>query len=192
MRRATRRVVVGLVGLYLLIVALLGALWAAGYGPWHDRSYHGSIPSTSLTFPATELAGRSDLVPRFPSRRQKSPRPIVIVVTCLDCRSGDVIGGFLGRMTVAGIDDRIDLRVIAIGGNARAWQREWKVPARWIIHRAPAGSGSQLAASLLRVGESGQLQLYDARGHWKSTWHLGQLDITGVRHDLDVLARERS
>ncbi len=172
----------------VLCLGLVAGIVRSGNAPWHQRAYEGSIPARSLRLPGDRLAASDHISPRFPSPDELHGSPMALVVTCLSCRSGDVLGGFLGRMGVNDVPSGIDLRVVAIDGDPAVWRRTWGVPNRWKVHVAKGRDGVQLVRQALRTGESGQLQIYDSNLRWRASWHLGQLNIDGVRHDLSLAA----
>jgi hypothetical protein len=184
-----RRVIVVLVAVDVIAVTVAVALWLQGAGPGNGARYRGSAPAAGLELPVKPLVSSPIFTP--PIRAASlTGRPVVLVATCLQCRSGDVLGGFLGRLGTAGIPSDLHLQVVGVDGDAKSWRREWSVPARWNISVASdVMAGTRFLRTQLRTGDSGQVQLFDARGSWRATWHLGQLSPDDLRHDIQVLAR---
>ena len=117
--------------------------------------------------------------------------PAVLLATCLDCRSGDLVGGFLGLLGSDAAPGGAPVHVIAWGGDVAAWRSEWRVPSSYVVHAAVSEAGAARVRRALGVEERedadlqyGFARVYDASGRWRSTFHVGQLDRAQLRHDL--------
>lgn len=180
----------------LLLSALAGVLtwviglWLIFQGPladrlWPEKTLQGSRPPAGQLMP--DLSKVDGLDPPMPAPKQLRGRAVLIVATCLDCRSGDVMGGFLSRLDTDEVADRVALHVIGWEGDRRSWNREYPLDKRLRLHTASNAAEASAVARKLRVGESGIAYLYDRRGHWATTYHLGQLDADDIAHDLNLL-----
>lgn len=190
-----RRFLVGHGLVKVLVIAEIVALIAA-YLLWTELrpdarenaanpGLRGSLPPAgAVVAPLDQVAGIQPTVPP-----PATLGPAAIVATCLDCRSGDVIGGFLGRLPLEDVPEGARIVVVGWGGDARAWRAEWSVPRQIGIHVARSAPAAAALRRRLGVGESGMILLLDERGTWRSTFHLGQIDRDDMLHDLRRLAR---
>jgi len=146
----------------------------------------GSRPPAGRTWPRVD---RVELDPPLPRRAQLADAPAVLVATCLDCRSGDIIGGFLGLLGADHLPGHAAVHVLAWGGSAKRWRAEWSLPETYEVHVAASEQESLELRRALAVNENGFARVYDPRGRWRSTFHTGQLDREQLRDDLSTLAR---
>ncbi len=156
----------------------------------------GSRPPAGQSWP--DLANVAGIDPAFPTGDDVTGQPTMLVATCATCRSGDVIGGFLGRLG----DDALppDARVVVLtwGGDQTAWATRWKLDAlsRLELHEVAGAESVARVRRTLGIApvdgaeESGIAFLYDPRGRWRSTFFVGQLDREDVAHDLERLRRD--
>ena len=108
-----RRIVALLVALDLVVVGAAVAVWQLRDG----AERRGSKPPSGVTMP--ELT-RS--VENFPTRAELRGEALALAVTCVDCRSGDIFGGFLARLASEELPEGAALRVIGLGANTPAWR----------------------------------------------------------------------
>lgn len=199
MRRAPWRVLRALVVLDVLLLLVAVTAWlllqrGAGEENVLNDGLRGSRPPAGQQVP--DLSRIPGIEPRVPSPQELRGASVGLVATCLDCRSGDVIGGFLGRLRQGDLPRSARLLVVAWEGDADRWARRWRVDRELVeLHVARAAPATEAVRRRLGVGagprggeESGMLFLHDARGRWRSSWFLGQLDRDGVLHDLAALA----
>lgn len=181
--RARRAVIVLVaVDLVLLCLAAAAALWL-----WrHDGEMRGSIPPAGQRVPA--LGALAGITPRAPSSSALTGDPVAIVATCIECPEGEVLGGFLQRL---GRDLPDDARLLVLGwdGDIASWARASGIPVDWQVHAVEPRARAAVHRAL-HASDTSLLLLYDRDGHWRTTYHLGMLDVDDVRHDLEVLARE--
>lgn len=168
----------------LVIVGLALALW------WNHRDHErrGSTPPDGQRL--ADLPALDGLVPPGPAPQELRGDGALLVATCLDCRSGQIVGGFLARVA----DDLPrGARVLVIGwdGTEQAWRSSTSVPPQIPVHVAPDERTARALRRELRVGESGFAMVYDSEGRWVSTFHLGQLDRDDVVADLAAAHEQR-
>lgn len=182
-----RRLVKLLVVLDLIAVAaVLGVLALRGDEIGTGDGLRGSVPPADQHWP--DLARINGIMAPVPTRREVAGRPAMLVVTCLRCRSGDILGGFLARIA-PGVSDDASIVVAGWGGDAAEWRRRWRLPRSVGIHVAAPGAAPAELRRVTGVGDSGSVFLHDPQGRWRTTHHLGQLDAEDVDRDLAVLAR---
>lgn len=167
-----------------VVVARTGML--VGRVPF-DRDLRASVPPAGVR--VADLSSIDGVAPPFPQRADLRGQAGAVVATCIDCRSGDVLGQFLARLEIDAVPDGADVRVVAWDGDAAAWARRWRLPRRVIVHAVSDGQARQQVQSRLHAGESGVVLLRDRGGRWAGTYHLGQVDADDLVHDLRVLAR---
>ncbi|MCW2928538.1 MAG: hypothetical protein JWM86_2506 [Thermoleophilia bacterium] len=203
-RMPVRRLVRWLVIVDVVVVAAALVTWLAlrdGAGDERANSVNdglrGSRPPAGRTL--LRLDEIPDLRPDAPSRGDLAGNAVMLVGTCLDCRSGDVIGGLLGRMRANDLPDDARIVLVGWGGDASAWRRTWHVGGEDAVPVTVLATDSQEGAAVARrlfgVGpirdaeESGITYLYDTRGRQRSTFFLGQLHREDLAHDLAILDR---
>lgn len=194
-----RRLIKRLVIADLALTAAALAVWFVlqGDDPKENAvnaGLRGSKPPAGQVFP--DLAGIAGVEPSVPTGTELEGEAVQLVATCLDCRSGDIIGGYLGRLERDDVPDGARVLLVGWDGDLQAWQRRWRVDTNLVelhVARTPAATGELREA--VGIGpvdgaeESGIAFLYDTTGRWRSTFFLGQLDRDDVRHDLTALAR---
>lgn len=195
-RARTRRLVTRLLVLDALLVLGAVAIWLSlGRGDEKanvvNDGLRGSKPPAGQLMP--DLSGIAAIDPDVPSPRAMQGTAVALVVTCIGCRSGDIIGGYLGRLEDDDVPDGAELRVVAWDGDAAAWRAKWKIDQRIRIHAVPQARVDQVRATfgigpVAGAEESGIVYLYDPRRRWRSTFFIGQLDREDIRHDLEALA----
>lgn len=196
-----RRIVKLLVLVDLVVLIIAVAVWLAIRGDDERENVvndglRGSRPPQGQTWPG--LATVSGIDPPMPALSSVVGRPTVLIATCVECRSADVIGGFLSRMRADDLSEDARLVILAWGGDVQAWSKQWKLDEeRYELHAAatPGATNSvQRTIGIARVDgaeESGAAFVYDATGRWRSTFFLGQLDRDDIAHDLAALEDER-
>ncbi len=155
----------------------------------------GSTPPAGQVWPALdELDGIS---PAFPSLEAVRGGASMLVATCADCRSGDIIGGFIGRLGPDTLPDDARVVVLTWGGDQEAWADEWHVdPEQVELHEATTPAAVARVRRELGIApvgdaeESGITFLHDTRGRWRSTYYVGQLDARDIAHDLERLGED--
>lgn len=207
-RSPARRAVIGRRAVKLLVLVDIVVVVAA-VGVWllardgDDRAnvvnegLRGSLPPQGQVLP--DLSDIAGIEPPFPTRDELAGRVVQLTSTCMECRSGDIVGGYLGRLVADDVPDDAQLRVIAWDGDAREWMRRSGVnkPDSALalpVHVATTPAAAAELRRVLGIGErngseeSGITFLYDTRGRWRSTYFVGQLNRDDVRHDLEQLA----
>lgn len=152
----------------------------------------GSRPPAGQSWPdLTHVAG---IEPAFPTRPDVAGRATMLVATCAKCRSGDIIGGFLGRLGSDTLPAEARVVVLTWGGDQAAWARRWNVDATRVeLHGVSGSEAVDRVRRTLGIGpvkgaeESGITFLHDTRGRWRSSFYVGQLDREDVAHDLERL-----
>jgi hypothetical protein len=200
-RRANaRRLVKLLVVADLVIVCAAFALWNVlrddPESNAANEGLRGSRPPAGQVWPALDdVAG---ITPALPSRADVSGRATMLVATCAACPSGDIIGGFLGRLGDGSLPDDARVVVLTWDGDQAAWARRWHVDSvpGIELHEATDPAAISTARRTLGIGrvdgaqESGIAFLHDRRGRWRSTFFVGQLQRDDVAHDLAELAKD--
>ncbi len=188
------------VDVVLLVVGV--ALWLALRGGDErenavNQGLRGSTPPAGQVWPG-DLATLTDIEPAFPVRGDVAGAPAMLVSTCIDCRSGDVIGSFLGRIEPGDLPDEARALVLVWDGDPAAWSKRYAIDAeRFELLHARTPFAVEGIRTRLGIGSvtgeepSGAAFLYDPKGYWRSTFALGQLDRDDVAHDLRELGRDR-
>lgn len=153
----------------------------------------GSRPPSGQVWP--EFAKVAGIVPAFPARADVEGRATALVATCTECRSGDIIGGFLGRLGPDDLPEDARVVVLTWGGDQTAWADRWQFAdePRFELHEVTGDRTIARVRRTLGIGpvdgaeESGIAFLHDTRGRWRSTFFVGQLDREDVAHDLAAL-----
>lgn len=197
-RRANARRWVKLLVLADLVIACAAlVLWIVlrddGRSNAVNEGLRGSKPPAGQTWP--DLAGVAGIDPAFPTREDVAGRATMLVATCAACRSGDIIGGFLGRLGTDGLPADARVVVLTWGGDQSAWASRWKLDAvaQLELHEATGAATVASVRRTLGVGpvdgaeESGIAFLHDVHGRWRSSFFVGQLQREDVAHDLDQL-----
>lgn len=195
-----RRLVIALVVVDVVVVlAALGAwllLRSAGEANAVNDGLRGSRPPADRPWPG-QLASFGGITPTFPLRGEVAGEATMLVATCVDCRSGDVFGGFLARLGPGDLPEDSRVVVLTWGGDQGAWVEEHGIDVdRFELHEAAAGQATEEARTILGIGpvkgaeESGIAYLHDTRGRWRSTYFIGQLDREDIAHDLERLGRD--
>lgn len=199
-RTNARRWVKVLVLADLVVVCAAISLWIVfrdqGDSNAVNDGLRGSKPPAGQSWPA--LASLDGITPEFPSRADVRGTATMLVATCADCRSGDIIGGFLGRLGEDALPDDARVVVLTWGGEQAAWAERWKLDAvpQLELHQAAGGATVERIRRTLGIGsvdgaeESGIAFLHDTRGRWRSTFFVGQLLREDVVHDLERLAED--
>lgn len=185
---ALRWLLLGLLAVFIVLLSAAAGLWLRGAGPLHDSALRGSIPPDGQRVPAMQQLRSAD--PGMPSRRSLRGAPILVAASCIDCPSGEIMGGFLARLADRGVPDGTRVVVVGWKGDGNAWRQTSGFPARWKTHVLTDTSDIASAGHLFHVGQNGIVMLYGRDGTWRSTYQLGQLTVDDVRHDLGVLDRE--
>lgn len=200
-RLRRRRIVRALVVVDLVVLAAIIAAWALMRGDERgnvvNEGLRGSLPPAGQSWP-DELAAVTAIEPPLPSRDELAPgSPAMIVATCAQCRSGDVIGGFLGRLGGDDLPEGSSVHVVAWGGDVDAWVARWGIDAERIaVHDANPAAATRAARRTFGIGpvdgaeESGMAFLFDPAGAWRATYAVGQLDRGDIAHDLAALSSE--
>lgn len=197
-RSRLRRLILWLAALDLVLIAAALVVWSA-VRPDDDakenvfnQGLRGSKPPAGETIP--KLDGVGGLHPPVGTASLRGDA-IQLVATCLDCRSGEIIGGYLGRLTVSDIPDGARVVLVGWSGDVRAWRKRWHVDEKLVeLHAATAEEAAAELRALFGIAprggaqESGITFLYDTRGRWRSTYFIGQLDREDIEHDLRVLS----
>lgn len=180
----------------LLLLAALG-IWVSLRGDNERENVanpglRGSKPPAGQQLP--DASGIPGTVPEPPTPAQLRGSAVALVATCIDCRSGDILGGFLARLGSDGLPDEARVVVYGWEGDMQRWAREWDIPEQFDLVEVGTPAGVAAARALFGIRpvggqeESGITMLGDRRGRWRSTWFIGQLDAGDLRHDLEVLA----
>ena len=194
MRRLVKLLVA--VDIVLLVAGL--SIWLALRGEDEranvaNEGLRGSKPPDGQVWPG-DLATVVDLQPQFPVRGDVAGAPTALFSTCIDCRSGDVFGGFLGRIQDGDLPDDAQAYLLVWDGDPAAWAREFGIDTdRFQLLHASTEFAASSVKDRLGIGtvngeeESGFAYLYDPRGTWRSTFAIGQLHVEDIAHDLDAL-----
>jgi len=200
-RRTLPRIVKVLLLVDLAILVAAVATWSALRGDPEENPVNaglrGSKPPAGQSMP--DLRDVPGLEPRPEAPAAYRGAPVVLFASCMDCRSGDVFGGYLGRLAAGDIPDGARAVAVVWNGDVDAWQQEWSIdqaggPGRLEVHAASSEADAARLREHFGIGgragneESGMAFLYDAQGEWRATYFLGQLDRADIRHDLEQLS----
>jgi hypothetical protein len=157
-----------------------------------NEGLRGSVPPAGRSWP--DLAEVDGIAPSFPTIEDVRGTATMLVATCADCRSGDIIGGFLGRLAEDELPEDARVVVLTWEGDQRNWATRWRVDGeRFELHAAAPGAATDRVRLELGIGkvgdaeESGIAFLHDGRGRWRSSFFVGQLVADDVAHDLREL-----
>lgn len=199
-RERIRRLVTRLVLLDVVLLAVGLVAWLALRGDGNEGNavnpgLRGSKPPAGQVFPnlaaidGIEPVGTAD----FPTRSALRGRATMLVATCVECRSGDIVGGFLSRLGEDDVPSGARVLVLGWDGDVAAWAGRHGLVAHELYRAAPGDATNKVRRSL-GIGpvdgaeESGIAFIYDTEGRWRSSFYLGQLDRADIRHDLEELA----
>jgi len=196
-RTNVRRLVKVLVLVDVVVILAAVGLWLAfrddPEGNVANDGLRGSRPPAGQAWP--DAIRKVD--PSFPARADVRGTPSMLVATCADCRSGDIFGGFLGRLAPDALPSDARVVVLTWEGDQAAWAKRWGIDSdRFELHAATTPAGVALARRELGIGpvdgaeESGIAFLHDTDGRWRSTFFLGQLKAADIAHDLEQLAAD--
>ncbi len=186
-----------LVAIDVAVLVIVLGVWLALRGDDPEANavnagLRGSKPPAGQTWP--RLDNVDGIEPAFPTRADVQGAPTMLVATCVECRSGDIIGGFLGRLPEDALAEDARVVVLTWGGSQTDWATQWRIdPERFDLVDARTPAAVEEARTALGIGpvdgaeESGIAYLHDADGVWRSTFFLGQLDRDDVSHDLAAL-----
>lgn len=190
MRRLVRRL---LVLDLVLVLAALGVWLVLRDDPRENvvnDGLRGSKPPAGQR--VADLTGIPGIEPAVPTPEELRGTAIALAVTCMDCPSGDILGGFLGRLAEDDVPSSADIRVVAWHGDVEAWRSRWRIKRDISIHKVPDAHVED-ARDVFGIRpvrgqeESGMVFLYDEHGRWRSTFFLGQVNRADVTHDLQAL-----
>jgi hypothetical protein len=146
----------------------------------------GSRPPAGQKMP--DLSKVSGMEPDMPAPASMRGDVTLVVATCMQCPSGDVIGGALRRLTDRDLPEGARIEVVGWGGDVAAWRAEWKLPKRLAIHVVRTPSSVSKVKVLLGIGTNGFGYLYDRGGVWRASYAVQLLQPDDVVHDMRVLA----
>lgn len=192
-----RRLVKLLVLADVVVLILAAALWLALRDSDERENavndgLRGSLPPQGQMWP--DLSEAEGIKPPFPTQDQVQGRSTVLVATCVECQSADIIGGFLSRLRAGDLPDDSRVVVMGWGGDVSAWATRWQLDTtRLQIHAAQSAAATSAVRRTIGIApvdggqESGAAFVYDARGRWRSTYFIGQLHREDIAHDLAAL-----
>lgn len=194
-----RRVVKLLVAVDLVILLAVVAVWLVARSG-DDRAnavnagLRGSLPPAGQSWP-DELASIDSITPPMPRASNLAGHPAVLLVTCIECRSGDIMGGFLGRIQPSDLPADAPVHVLTFDGDQAAWQQRYSVrdDDQVVLHHASTAAAADRIRARLGIGsidgaeESGVTFVYDPDGTWRASYSIGQLNLDDLAHDLDAL-----
>lgn len=195
-----RRLVTALVILDLALLMVAGGAWMLARTEQSRENalnggLRGSLPPSGQSM--QDLSGIAGVEPPVPPPARLRGHAVALVATCLDCRSGQVLGGYLGRLDREDVPPGARMLLIGWDGDAAAWSERWGVdPAVVEMHVARTEAAAYALRDRFGVGrrsgaeESGITFLHDPEGRWRSTFFIGQVNRDDIRHDLDALADE--
>ena len=146
----------------------------------------GSRPPAHQTMP--DLSNIRGVVPAVPAPAAFRGDVTLLVATCMQCPSGDVIGGALRRLADRDLPDHARIVVVAWSGDVAAWRAEWKLPASLPIHVVRSPSSVPTMKVRLGIGDNGFGYLYGRTGAWRASYAVQLLQPDDVLHDMRVLA----
>lgn len=170
-----------------VLLAAIASIWWFGLRD-DPRATHGndglrgSIPPRGQVIP--DLAGIVGITPAVPTRARLAGSPALIVATCFECQSGDIIGGAMRRLADRGLPRGAQVHVVGWEGDAAAWRRRWSLPVDFGVHAAGTPAAQTAAKSLLKVDETGYAYLYDSEGVWRSSFPVQLMQSQDIVHDM--------
>ena len=197
-RGGRRRLLMALLAVEVVVLLAAAGVWLvmrqddAKENVLND-GLRGSRPPAGQHMPP--LNDVKSITPPVPRQQEFEGSAVQLIATCLDCTSGEIIGGYLGRLTRDDIPAGARVLVVGWDGDVEAWQRRWRVDDELVdVHVTNHPGMTRFLRELFGIAprggaeESGITFLYDTRGRWRSTYFLGQLDREDVAHDLRVLS----
>jgi hypothetical protein len=148
-----------------------------------DAELRGSIPPSGRVL--ADLSTIDGISPPVPSPSSDGGRPLLFIATCGDCRSGDVIGGFLRRLSLEKPPANARLRVVVWSDDGDPFADTHKLPNEpWLTIHTVSDAARESVQSRTKVGESGMSFVVGPSGRGGSTFSIGFLKVDDVRHDL--------
>ena len=169
-----------------LIVAI-GSIWwfAVRDDP---RATHGNDGLRGSIAPAgqrlPDLNSIKGIIPPVPAASSLTGAPLLIVATCFECQSGDVVGGALRRLAAPDLPGDTRIVVVGWGQAGAAWHDRWSLPKRFVVHEATTPAAIAQAKQTLGVDETGYAYLYDGRGVWRSSFAVQLMQSEDIVHDM--------
>ena len=161
-----------------------------------DGVLRGSLPPNGVSLDRLPASAVDPELPRAGEAEQDTPS--VVFVTCLQCRSADILGRFLSGLDGDLVQSGGTVHVITSAADSAAWAQEWRLQDEdrppMEFHDAVGAPGRAAVQRMFgiatdgRVDSSGAAYLFDPRGTWRSTFFLGQLDERDIGWDLRRLA----
>lgn len=143
----------------------------------HD-GFRGSKPPSGQKMPHLEE------LPGVPPRSELVGKRTLVVGTCMDCASGDILGSAVARLFERDFPEDAQLVMITWQGNLDEFRNEWRIPNTVQIYAMPDEQSRVKAQEMLRIGESGYSYLFDSKGTWRSSYPAQLLLPADVLHDL--------
>lgn len=152
-----------------------------------NNGLHGAIVPKNQKLP--NLSKVKGIEPAFPSSKKLKGKVVLIVATCLMCRSGDILGGSLQSLGSKKLPNNTQVLIIGWNGDAKKWRKEWNIPSSYSIHTSSSDSSRSAVKDKLHVGDSGFGFLYDKQGYWRTSYSVQALYPDDVRHDMKMLLK---
>jgi hypothetical protein len=168
-----------------LLIVLVVAGWLLVRAD-NGGKLEGSKPPADQRMP--DLSGIEGVEPAVPAPAELRGEAVAIIGTCLDCRSGEIIMGFVSRLGEVPSGSRV-IMVQWLDKSDSGVNVFNNSGGRIKIH-AVGPTGTRAVKDALNIGDSGIAYLYDKDGVWRSTFHLGQLERDAFLADLEELASE--
>jgi hypothetical protein len=171
--------------LVLLVVAVALQFGWVRQATGIDTQLKGSIPPSGRVL--ADLSTIDGVSPPIPSPSSDKNRPLLFVATCADCRSGDVIGGFLRRFVLERPPANARIRVVVWSDKGTSFASTHKLPAKpWLTVHTVKPEAQEAVQSQMKIGDSGMSFVVGPSGRGGSTFSIGFLKVEDVRHDLKM------
>lgn len=131
-----------------------------------------------------DLAKVAGIQPAVGAPASFTAGPTLLVATCFDCQSGDVIGGAMRRLAERDLPTGTQVLVVGWDGAADVWRQRWSLPDSFGVHVAKTPATAGQAKQLLGVDETGYAYLYDADRAWRSSFPVQLMQSEDIVHDM--------
>lgn len=151
-----------------------------------NAGLRGSKPPSGQRMP--DLSGVAGISPALPSRAAARGTTTLLVATCMECPSGDIVGGAMRRLGARDLPDDTRVEIIGWQGDAAGWRAEWGIPESLPIHLVSGANSIGAVKTTLGIGDNGFAYLYDPTGTWRASYAVQLMQPDDIVHDMDELA----
>jgi hypothetical protein len=148
----------------------------------------GSKPPDGQVRP--DLSKVDGIIPAMPSAQSLRGHTVFLVSTCMDCPSGEIIGGALRRLAARDLPSGTRVEVVAWQGDVAKWRSDWHIPSSVPIHVVTGAASIFDVKRTLGIGDNGFGYLYDPKGTWRASYAVQLLQPDDIVHDMGVVAHD--